>query len=258
MNEQFDSLGILKLENYFDLGALSGLEDAIHCLYEMQAHKINDYRGHFGLTAILEAMEANDKGALYQVQKMIAQSQDVRSFFKPDLMSLCAELLKVNSKLMLLEGPALFISRPNTDRLLYKWHSEAHYYPKRRKFVNMWFPIYADRDETNGAMHVKPFTHKKLWDFAEYDSGPGTFVQYEIPERHVDRFESRVCESKRGDLILFHRNLVHRSAVNESNDYAFAIVARAWCPVDDLTLSGDMATKPYKNDIGRAGLVVNL
>ena len=249
--------GFEHCEGYFNLEKLRDVESVIRHLYVMQCNKIKDYRTTLDMLDALGQMEGKDKEALYQVQRFISASQEVRSIYDDKLMELCAGILGVDPRLMLLEGPGLFVSRPNTSRLLYKWHSEAHYYPKRRKFINLWFPIFTDRTEENGAMHLKPGSHKEHWDFAEYNSGPNTFVQYEIPEEHVALYPTHICESKRGDLIMFDRNLVHRSAENRSTEYAFAMVARAWCPVDDLTLSGNMAATPYGGDIGRAGLCVS-
>ena len=247
--------------NYFNLGELRQVEHVIHCLFGMQAKKIKKYRDPEllgSLPALLGAMEGDDKRALYEVQKFIGASQPVRTLFNGALMRACAARVGCVTENILLEGPALFVSRPNTDRLLYKWHSEAHYYPKRRRFLNLWLPIFTDRTEENGAMHIKVGSHREHWDFAEYDSGPHTFVQYEIPEGHVAGYETHICESKRGDLIVFGSNTVHRSANNRSPEYAFAMVARAWYPGDDLTLSGNMAATPYGNDFGRADMVVEL
>jgi hypothetical protein len=254
---EFTVAGFHHFRSYFDPHALTALEAQITLLYAMQANKIAQYRDLWRLTDILEAMEEADKAALYEVQRYLAASPMVRGFLDPELTTLCASLLGVSPHLVLIEGPGLLISRPESTRLAYKWHSEVHYYPKRRKFVNLWFPLFGDRTEQNGAMHVKPGSHKEHWgDFAEYDAGPHTFQQYEIPDGHVASYQSHICETKRGDLIVFDRNLVHRSAVNYSKDYAFAIVARIWYPGDDLTLSGVMAVTPYGGDIGRSGLMV--
>lgn len=258
----FKLAGFQYLRAYFDPHLLSALESQITLLYAMQANKIAPYRDLWRLTDIMEAMEATDKEGLYQCQKFLVSSLPVRAFFQPELMTLCASLLGVSPHLMLLEGPALFVSRPNTDRLRYGWHTEVHYYPKRRRFVNLWFPLFGDRTQANGAMWILPGSHREHWDFAEYNSGPHSFVQYEVPHQwlveHCQQTgtETRCCEAARGDLVLFDRNLVHKSGQNTTNDYAFAIVARAWSPVDDLTLSGNMAATPYGGDIGRSDLVV--
>lgn len=266
--------GFLKFENELDLGALEG---TLLSLFSMQAAKIGKYKGlvegilndsavtttEMKLTSIIELMEEHDKEALYQVQKFLPVS-NARDVFEPIRMKL-ALALGVHDTRLLIEGPALFINRPNTQRLLYKWHSEAHYYPKRRRFINIWLPIFRAKTKVNGAMSFKVGSHLHEWPFAEYtgynkdtENKANHFVQYEVPENFLTGFEEYVCESEPGDVYLFHRNLVHRSNANTTGDYSFAVVARAWTPEDDLTLSGRMEATPYGGDIGRSGLEVEV
>jgi hypothetical protein len=110
-------------------------------------------------------------------------------------------------------------------------------------------------------MSLIPGAHKKDYPFAEYtgydkasEGKPHQFVQYEIPENFLSGVPY-VCEAKLGDAVVFHRMMPHRS--NPTRDgYGFALVARAWIPSDDLTLSGKMSATPYGGDIGRADLTV--
>lgn len=249
--------------------ALYAVESHITRLYRTQCRKIGAYRDRFtedcALTDILEMMEANDKEALYQVQKWIYQSQEVRALFDAEFMRLAADFIGTDGP-FLLEGPALFVNRPQSQRLLYKWHSEQHYYPKRRNFVNIWLPLFSRRTKENGAMSVKIGSHRRDFPFSEYTGynkdteGKGNhFVQYEIPAYFLDGYEERTCETDRGDVVLFHRQLVHTSNPNVTDGYSFAMVARVWDPTHDLTLSGDMGAKPYNlTGAGRADLVVDV
>ena len=69
-------------------------------------------------------------------------------------------MLKIkDNQPLLIDGPGIFINRPKTKRLLYKWHSESHYYPKRRNFLNIWFPIFTNKNEKNGTMCIKEKSH---------------------------------------------------------------------------------------------------
>lgn len=231
--------------------ALDRFEAALTALYAMQAEKIGYLNPReVCLQDLYAGMEDNDdEEALYEVQKLIPALPECVSF------AAFARRL-VDYPLALIEGPALFINRPGSDRLAYRWHTEAHYYPKRRRFLNLWWPLFGDRDATNGAMSVKPGSHLRAWDFAEYQEGPHHFVQYEVPEcLHADLPEVTI-EAARGDLVIFDRNLLHRSNPNTSDAIAFAGVARVWDPSADLTLSGTMAATPYGGDVGRAGMVV--
>lgn len=272
---RFNDDGYVHLRGFFDPVDLDAFERQITVLFAMQARKIGEYRDRTEaatstlhgtanvLTSIVEMMESDDKEALYQTQKFFPSCQALRRLFGEEFMNTCANLIGGDRDTTLLDGPALFVNRPNTVRLLYKWHSEQHYYPCRRRFLNCWFPLFSDKHEGNGTMAIIPRTHKRDWPFAEYtgydkdtEGRKNHFLQYEIPKNFLTEFEPLHIEAKRGDLILFHRNLVHTSNPNRSGDYSFAVVARVWDPSDDLTLSGGIAATPYGGNIGRANLIV--
>jgi hypothetical protein len=259
---KFAGQGFLHLRNVLDEDALYTAEGTILRLYQQQARKCGCET--LTLPDILESMEPSDKEALYQVQTLLPGSQIIRAIFDHALMRRVIPLLGLEQlEDALLEGPGLFINRPNTQRLLYKWHSEAHYYPKRRRFVNAWIPMFGDKTADNGSMSLRVGSHTRDFPFAEYQGydkdsqgKPNHFMQYEIPENFLTSYREHVCEAKRGDVILFDRALVHRSNPNKSNQYSFALVARIWTPTDDLSISGTMRATPYGGDIGRPGLVV--
>ena len=152
-------------------------------------------------------------------------------------------------------GPSLFINKPKSKRLLYKWHSESHYYPKRRRFLNIWIPLFTSKNLVNGTMSFKEQSHKKTFPFTQYigydkesKGKKNHFIQYEIPNNFLDEFSEHFCINEPGDLIVFHKNLVHKSNLNKSERYSFALVMRVWTPLDDLTFSGKMGIRPYDED----------
>jgi len=57
-----------------------------------------------------------------------------------------------------MDGPGIFVNRPKTKKLCHKWHSESHYYPKRRNFLNIWLPIFDNKSNKNETMYVKKIT----------------------------------------------------------------------------------------------------
>ena len=269
--------GFIQINDYFSDGELTETESVVTKLYISQALKIEEYRklalslqkntslsNKDKLTSIFEAMEVNDKEALYQVQNLFPSSQFARKIFNEKFLLLCAQYMNVSDvNLLLLDGPGIFINRPNTDRLKYKWHSEAHYYPKRRNFLNVWFPIFGDKTKDNGTMSLKVKSHKKDFPFSEYsgynkdtENKANFFQQYEIPSNLLASYDEHFCEIKRGGIVFFDRSLVHRSNNNPSANYSFAFYARIWEHSNDLTLSGSLTATPYGGDIGRANMFV--
>ena len=250
-------------------------EKCIVDLYLLQARKISEYRqraieiesschSNFEkFSTIYELMEDNDKEALYQVQKFLPSSPMARRIFNDKFLSLTQELLASSETSLLIDGPALFVNRPRTERLLYKWHSEAHYYPKRRRFLNIWLPLFTNKTKENGTMSFRVRSHKRDFPFADYQgynkdtqNKSNYFIQYEIPANLLVDFKEHHCEVEPSDLIIFDRRMVHTSNQNTSNQYSVAVVARVWDPTDDLTLSGSIGATPYGGNIGRAGFVV--
>ena len=217
------------------------------------------------ISDIYDLADENDKEALYQVQSFIYENLNIKMLYaNPAFERVCKFLLDAENKEILVNGPGLFVNKPKTERLLYKWHSESHYYPKRLSFLNVWMPIFADKVDGNGTMSLKLKSHFREYPFSEYqgynkdtESKKNHFIQYEIPENFVKDFEEYKTTCELGDVIIFHRKLVHRSNNNPSDRHSYALVSRVWEPSNDLTLSGQITVTPYKGGDGRANLVVD-
>lgn len=273
---QFFEDGYIILRDFFSDESLTKLETSLIRFYAIQALKILEYRKKLthgsnileystvnDLIEIIELMEDHDKEALYQVQKLFLDSYFVKEFFiNKELINVSSELLNIPKELILIGDMGMFINRPQTDRLLYKWHVEAHYYPKRQNFLNVWFPMFSEKNLENGTMFMAKKSHTlKDLPFVEYQGynkdslgKENYFKQYEIPESYLDKFEKIPILAKRGDVVFFERNLSHTSKSNSSSEYSFAGVTRIWEPTQDLTLSGEFAIHPYDNDFGRPGI----
>jgi hypothetical protein len=275
--EEISQQGFSILNKFFSPQQLSLFEESILSLFFMQAQKIGEYRDRSieieksnlanseKLSRVCEMMEKDDKEALYQIQKYISYSPLAKSLFNDAFIELMSNVLGSNKNRVLIDGPSLFLNRPNTERLLYKWHSEAHYYPKRRRFLNVWIPLFDAKTKSNGTMSFKKCSHLRDFPFSDYqgyaknsEGKSNYFIQYEIPSNLLSSYDEYWCEVDPGDLIIFHKNLAHTSNINKSNKYSFAIVGRLWDPTDDLTLSGEMQAKPYGGNVGRSNLVVDI
>lgn len=221
------------------------------------------------LSKILELNESNDREALYQLQKLYSSSNELRNIIGTKiLMDEFRKLLKLNKNHpLLIDGPGIFINRPNTKRLLYKWHSESNYYPKRRNFLNIWFPIFFDKNEKNGTMFIKEKSHLlndlPFNEYQGYDKSSENkknhFTQLEVPENFVKHLKTFKSNLNAGDLLVFHRKSVHTSTPNFSKKYSFAVVFRVLDISKDLTINGNLDVSPYRDvGNGRPNLEVDI
>jgi len=221
------------------------------------------------LAKILELYEKNDKEPLYQLQKLYTSSIEIRSIIGTKfLMNEFRKLLDLKENHpLLVDGPGIFINRPKTKRLLYKWHSEAHYYPKRRNFLNIWFPIFYNKNEKNGTMFIKEKSHQlndlPFNEYRGYDKSSENkknhYTQYEVPENFVKHLKTFKSNLNVGDLLVFHSKSIHTSMPNFSKKYSFAAVFRVLDISKDLTMSGNLSVNSYLDaGNGRPNLEVDV
>lgn len=243
--------GFLILPKFWPEALLAPWEQALRDVYFMQARKAG-YKGAPELEAVLLYLEDKDQEAGYQVLPMLAMTAaSQRMLSWQPLLDYARQLLGTN--LLFTHGLSPFINLPNSKRLLYHWHSETCYYPKRRNFLNCWFPVLGDKHEGSGTMWFARGSHvKNEWQFAEYQGYDHEthgkkqhFIQYEIPEAELQEYEKVPVRAARGDLVVFARSLAHTSTPNASMQPSYATVFRMFNYATDLTLSGNPSVQPY-------------
>jgi len=115
----------------------------------------------------------------------------------------------------------------------------SRFCPKMKVIAGYWLNFWAK--------YGGGFNH--FYEFHEY-----LHSLYSMESTIAEKFERVTAVTKRGDVLLFERNLLHMSTPNITNQYSFASVCRIWEPTQDLTLSGEFRVKPYNNDFGRPGI----
>lgn len=256
----FDRDGFVILRGAVPTYLRVDFQAAVHTCFALQARKITAIRkahpGPATLDQVVALLEDHDQEAAYQALRLIAQSQGGRRWAAWDGWGALAEqVLAVQPGFAFVLAPSPFVNLPGAERLLYRWHCEAHFYPKRRNFVKTWTPLFRSKHAGNGTMVMARGSHL-LGDlpFAEYQAGPHHFNQFEIPESAIASCERVEIHAEPGDLVVFHPRCVHAGSPNRSAEPSYAVATVLFDVRSDLTLSGNMAATPYGGDYGRAGM----
>ena len=125
--------------------------------------------------------------------------------------------------------------------------------------------MFRDKEPLHGTMYLMPKSHKHSnWNFTEfrgYDKKSfgevDHYTQYDIPDSELKNYSPMAIRAKVGDVVLFDRNTVHRSEINESDKTGYIYVNRFFDLRKDLTLSPNLNERPYSNtsvEYGRPGL----
>jgi hypothetical protein len=213
------------------------------------------------LDAVCKLLDEQDFLALKAGQELVSQTTLPERIRGVDgVTDVLSELLQCPKELLFFEGGGFVPSLPGNKRRLYSWHSEAHWLPYRRHFINMWMPLFRNKKEGGGTMHIIPRSHLYNWSFQEYDGFDKTaYTQYEVPQNEIDEkgLKGMSITANAGDIVLFDRNMVHSSEVNKSQKASYIWIDRALDIREDLTLSGNLNQRTYSlgtPHAGRAGL----
>jgi len=236
---------------------LTKWEDTLRLIFHYQALKLGFDSQN--IDELVRYFESKSKDAGYQCVLQGEYSLGGKQFVSLDKFEkLFSNILKSNFITVL--GPVLLTNIPSTKRLIYHWHTEKHFYPKRTHFANIWMPTFRDKRDGAGTLILAENSHKKHWDFVEYSGydeenlgDKQAYVQYETV---IDESLKEIpIELDRKDIVIFDGNLVHKSTINHSNDVTYATSIRVYDTSKDPTLSADITIQPYKgNDLGYPGL----
>ncbi len=160
---------------------------------------------------------------------------------------------------IVLESNGTFVPNiPSSKRKLYTYHSEQHWLPFRKNFVNIWVPLFKKKLKNSGTMIVKPFSHLDTHEFSEYrgylsNNDETHYTQYDIPKKNLAKYPTLHINAKPGDLILFHQNLLHSSELNITNEVGYLYVNRYFDISKDLTISDKINLRPYSDESIKTG-----
>jgi ectoine hydroxylase-related dioxygenase (phytanoyl-CoA dioxygenase family) len=211
----------------------------------------------------VKKLEHKDRQANTEALKLISKSSAMMNYSNNDeLLKVVSSLLNIKKNNLLLESFGAFVPNlPSNTTRLYTWHSESHWLPYRKNFVNLWAPLFRKKKKYSGTMLLKPFSHKERHLFYEYQGYENklqsdSYTQYEIIEEK--KFEEVHINADDGDVVFFNQNLLHKSELNLSSDIGYLYVNRFFNIEKDLTISSNLNLRPYSSESAKIGRKLNI
>ena len=205
------------------------------------------------LDSVVGYLLRNDRHAFDEANKILSSVlSSVQVQCNDTTNEVYSKLLNADKDILSLYGPSLLVKSPGKDEGIYTWHTEAHWFPKRRNFLNIWFPFIREHGIDSGTMYILPESHlKNDWQFSEYvqkNDGRFEFAQYDIPSTELESYDEMPVKISIGDIFITDRNMVHRGSLNKTDKLSYVGVARILDYSHDLTISSNPSERPYKNE----------
>lgn len=191
-------------------------KDKLAVLENTLAHRIG-LSPEQDLIAGLQHIEQTNKSLFYQLctQEIWFTVAALSLMSDPKLIQQVARHSDSPAGLLTPVGHSLFWNDPECPRLHYQWHQEAAYYPGLQNLVSVWFPLVYDVSEESGPMLVAKGSHAKTID-CRSERQEGGVTQMAISEQVVKGFDVVPCAMNRGDAIIFHQNIIHKTGRNRT------------------------------------------
>lgn len=213
MQSFYNVFGYITLKNVFPSDLLTAIREDITAIF-----------GAYGTdpaspvdSAILN-LDHTDKPRLYELHTAASKcvSFKAASTFFADLIK---NISGIDSPVLEI-GSGFLLSVAKDKRLVYDFHQESNYMKGFRDIFNVHYPLFRTSTTHNGTMSVLPGSHhygtlsfkkKRISKDSYTDLIPTNIDQIteELPELH--------CYLELGDVVIFHKDLIHKSNYNASS-----------------------------------------
>ena len=208
----FLEYGYVSLKKFIPLDAIENVVDDLKYIFKPFAtDKANP------IDSGIINLDKSDKKLLYElciVIRKLSSKKHLTALFGDITKSITG---KDNPVLEISSGLTLGISRD--DRLVYNFHQESVFMENFADNTNAHFPLLRMSNLQNGTMSILPGTHKLGTLETNKSQNSTNSVTNKIPKNIneiVGNFPELHCCLELGDVILFHKDLIHRSNYNSS------------------------------------------
>ena len=219
----YRSEGYVAVRDVFQLSSLKKLQDemkSLFCLPPWNAEENSDIDS--------KIIELNSTNPTQLHSYQIAATQ-LWSFH-----SLMWELSDVVSRIIGPEkvyfhvGQGFVLGIPKGKRLAYDWHQDGTYHSIRRT-IHVWFPVFRNATQTNGAMSFLEKSHELgILEFekTQFDAGGYTTNRISGIDDLATNQNELTCELDLGGCLFFSDEMMHKSNVNQTDLCRIAGVAK--------------------------------
>jgi hypothetical protein len=208
----FSDYGFISLKKFIPLDVIENIVDDLKFIFEPFAtDKANP------IDSGIINLDKSDKKLLYDLCvaiRNLSSKKHLTGLFGDITKSITG---KSNPVLEISSGLTLGISRD--DRLVYNFHQESTFMKDFADNTNAHFPLLRTSNAQNGTMSILPGTHKLGELESQKSQKSKNSVTNQVPKNIseiVGNFPELHCCLELGDVVLFHKDLIHKSNYNSS------------------------------------------
>jgi ectoine hydroxylase-related dioxygenase (phytanoyl-CoA dioxygenase family) len=220
----YDSNGYVIVKNAILEQYIDDLMEFIASVIKMEAERLgmkDDYTTEQLLHSVLGNIKKKNRDSSSWIYQTINNSNIFKKFiYNLELDQIIKKLLHMGDLNHLATvNPALRIDMPFDNDNIRDWHQDSHYFLDNEKGSDAlvtWICL-GDAYKENGSIFVCPKSHKEGRLNSKHSTGSsGVSEQFVTDNDIVNKYEKIIVEAKKGDVVLFNMDLIHKSGNNIS------------------------------------------
>ena len=212
MREFYQTYGYVSLKNVISLDLLAKVKSDLLELFRVY---VTDEKNPID-SAIIN-LNQSDKPKLHELHIATGHLSSIRAI-EVSLSNLLKEISGLDSPILQIASGYL-LGIPKDSRLVYDFHQESNYMKEFNDILNVHYPLLRTSTTDNGTMSVLPGSHhygtlnyekSRISEDSYTDLVPTNIeeITKTLPELH--------CYLEPGDVVIFQKDLIHRSNHNGS------------------------------------------
>jgi|688.fasta_scaffold501654_2 ectoine hydroxylase-related dioxygenase (phytanoyl-CoA dioxygenase family) len=174
----------------------------------------------------IEYLNKKNQRKLFEFHKLI--NKLISSSFPNSKINEIFNIILNNKKPNFNIGTTFMLGLVNDKRLIYNYHQESSYMKNLEDITSIHFPIFRKTNFKNGTMSVLDKSHKMM-DLPYKKIVKKNSYTDLIPENIEEilkNYKEIFLNINVGDIIFFHKNLIHKSNLNNSKKPRVCFVGR--------------------------------
>ena len=232
--EFYDTNGYVILKNAIPEKIIDDFMKFVASIIKMEAERLG-MKDNYSVEQLLNSVLINIKEKNRDSSSWIYQVINNSNVFKKFIYNLNLELIV--KKLLHMDNldyiaainPALRIDMPFDKKNIRDWHQDSHYFLDNKKGSDAlvtWMCL-GDAYKENGSIFVCPKSQNEGRLDSEHIIGnSGISEQYVTSNEIVNKYDKLLVEAKKGDVVLFNMDLIHKSGDNVSNTVRYTTQIR--------------------------------
>ena len=230
----YDTNGYIIIKNAIPENVIDDFMEFVASVIKIEAERLG-IKEDFTVEQLLHSVLVDIKKKNRDSSSWIYQTINNSNIFKKFTYNL--ELEQIVKKLLHMEdlkqlatiNPALRIDMPFDKSNIRGWHQDSHYFLDNEKGSDAlvtWVCL-GDAYKENGSILICPKSQNEGRLVSKHISGnSGVSEQYVTSGEIVNKYEKLIVEAKKGDVVLFNMDLIHKSGDNVSNSVRYTTQIR--------------------------------